>query len=156
MEDKNKSLTYKIHENSNKVNRREKIESNNLAPTVDYADKESKISTVSSCEQTRSKPLSSTSPTVYNAETRINSEDQNILDNEGTASVGSRGLDKVVSSDNKSDVETFYDGIKKVQGNDLVGGLAPKDSGTANNTKTVHQYSKTTLRSKKKGKRKSN
>ena len=40
VEDKNKSLTYKIQENANEVSSREKIESVNLAPTIGDPDNE--------------------------------------------------------------------------------------------------------------------
>ena len=65
VEDKNKSLADKIQENANEVSCREKIESNNPGSTVGDADK-SKSSFVSSCEQTRSNALSSTSTTANN------------------------------------------------------------------------------------------
>ena len=54
VEDKNKSLTYKIQESANElvISCREKIESNNPAPTIGDADKVSNSSIVSSCEQT--------------------------------------------------------------------------------------------------------
>ena len=68
MEDKNKSLTDKIQENTSEVSCREKIESNDPGPTVGDADKVSKSSIISSCEQTRSNALSSTSTTVDNTE----------------------------------------------------------------------------------------
>ena len=70
VEDKNKSLTYKIQEsaNNNEISCREKIESNNPAPTIGDADKVCNSSIVSSCEQTRSNALSSTSTPVNNTE----------------------------------------------------------------------------------------
>ena len=50
-----KTLADKIQENTNEVSCCEKIESNHPGPTVGDADKVSKSSIVSSCEQTRSK-----------------------------------------------------------------------------------------------------
>ena len=97
---KDKSLTQKIQENTNEVSCREKIESNNPALTVGDADKVSKSSFVSSCEQTRSNALSSTSTTVNNTEK--DQKDENNLE-EGTTSVGSKGSDKV-ASDIKTDI----------------------------------------------------
>ena len=70
-------------------------------------------------------------------------KDQNGLD-EGTTSLGSKGIDKV-ASDIKTDLDSLYDGIN-VQMSDLGGGTEPKKSGTGSNNKTVHQYNKTSLR----------
>ena len=42
VENKKKRLTYKMRENTNEVSCREKIESNNLVPTIGDADKEDK------------------------------------------------------------------------------------------------------------------
>ena len=150
VEDKNKRLTYKIHENNNEVNFREQIESSTLSPTIGGTDKGNKSSNVSSCEQTRSNALSSTSPTVYNTERRITSEDQNNLD-KAIASVGSKCSDKV-ASDKKTDLDSLYDGITNSQKGVLVDGTEPKGLGTVSNNKIVHQYDKTALRSKKKNK----
>ena len=87
----------KIQENTNNEGScRERIESNNRAPTIGDADKVSKSSIVSSCKQTRSNALSSTSTTANNTE-----KDQNDLD-EGTTSIGTKGSDKVVS-----DIKTY-------------------------------------------------
>ena len=57
--------------------------------------------------------MSSTSPMAYNTERRISSEDHNNLNKE-TTSVGSKSSHKV-TSDNKPDLEFFYDGITNVQ-----------------------------------------
>ena len=135
MEDKNKSLADKVQENTNnEASFREKIESNNQGPTVGDANEVSKGSIVSSCEQTKSNALSSTSTTVSNTEK--NQKDQNNLD-EGTTSVGTKGSDEV-ASDIKTDVDNLYDGIN-IQVSGLVDGIGPKESSTGSNNQTVHQ-----------------
>ena len=140
MEDKNICLTYKIDEITNEVSCRENVESDDLALMIGDADRESKSSNVSSCEQTRSNALSTTSPTVYNTEKRIRPENQNNL-GEGTTSVGLKGSAKV-ASDIKTDPDNPYDGTN-VQEDGLVDGIEPKESGTVSNSKTIHQYDKT-------------
>ena len=96
MEDKNNILARQEHGYSNEqVSLREQIESD--------ADKISKSTIVSSCEQTRSNALSSTSTT--NNITEKNKGDENNLD-EGTPSVGSKGSDKV-ANDIKTDLDNL-------------------------------------------------
>ena len=96
-----KRLVDKIQETTNnEVNCHEKIESTNPAPTVGNADKVSRSSIVSSCEQTRSNALSSASTTANNSEK--DQKDHNNLD-EGITRVGRKGSDKVVS-DTKTDL----------------------------------------------------
>ena len=94
VEDKNKSLMYKIQESASEVSCREKMEGNNPAPAVGNADKLSNSSIVSSCEQTRSNALSSTSTTAYN-NTEKDQKDENDLDERTTKKVGSKGSDRV-------------------------------------------------------------
>ena len=98
-----------------------KIESNNPGPTVNDADKVSKDSVVSSCEQTRSNALSPTSTTVNSIE-----KDNNDLDIR-TMSVGSKGSDTVASIHKQNNI---CDGITNVQVSGLVDGIEPKESGT--------------------------
>ena len=137
MENEIKSLADKIQENINEVSHCEKVESNNEGPAVGDADKVRK----SSCEQTRGNALWLTSPTDDNTE-----KDENGID-ERTTSVGSKGSDKVASNHKPNN---GYDGITNVQVFGLVEGIKPKKSDTGNNGKTVHQYDKTTLRSREK------
>ena len=61
--------------------------------------------------------------------------------------MGSKGSDTVASNHKRNNV---YDGITNAQVPGLVDGIEPKDSGTRSNSKTIHQYDKTTLRSRKK------
>ena len=72
--------------------------------------------------------------------------DQSDLDKR-TTRVGSKGPDKVPSNHKPSN---GYDGITNVQVPGLIDGIEPKDLGTGSNSKTIHQYDKTTLRSRKK------
>ena len=142
MENKTKSLADKIQENTNnEVSYREKMESNNEGPAVGDADKVRKSSIVSSYEVTLCRPRPQR--TVNN-----NTEkDENDLD-ERTASVGPKGSDKVASN---HEPNNGYDGITNVQVSGLVDGIEPNESDTTgSNGKTVHQYDKTTLRSRKK------
>ena len=104
----------------------------------------SKSPIVSSCKQTRSNALSSTSPTVNSTEK--GQKDQNDLD-ERTRNVESKGSEAVANNYKPNNV---YDGITNVHLSGLVQGIEPKGSGTESNSRTVHQYKKTTLRSKKK------
>ena len=101
--------------------------------------KVSKSSFISSCDQTKSNALSSTSTTANNTE-----KDQNDKNNlhERTMSVGSKDSDKVASNI-KIYPDNLYDRIH-VQVSGPVDGIKPK---------TVHQYNKTTLRSRKKSER---
>ena len=69
------------------------MKGNNPAPAVGNADKLSNSSIVSSCEQTRSNALSSTSTTAYNTEK--DQKDENDLDEGTTKKVGSKGSDEV-------------------------------------------------------------
>ena len=102
VEVKNKSLTYKVHENTNEVSCCEKIESTNMASTVRNVDKESKSLNVSFCEQTRSNnTLSCTLLTMYNTEGRITLEGlDNLYD----------GIRSLLSK--LSDLDSSYDEIK--------------------------------------------
>ena len=132
MEDMNKSLTYKIQEITNEVSCREKVENNNLAPTIGDDYKEESASNVSSYEQVENSEVSAckhlqTSSIVYRPR---NSDDPNDL-NERTTSVGSKGSDKVASNHDSNNV---YDGITNVQVSGLVDGIEPKESGTVSNS----------------------
>ena len=136
----NKSVTYKIQEITNEVSCREKVESNNLAPTIGDADKEESASNVSSCEQVENSEVSAckqlhTASIVYRPRNPDNPNDLN----ERTTSVASKGSDKVASNHDSNNV---YDGITNVQVSGLVDGIEPKELGTVSNRRTVHVYDK--------------
>ena len=115
-----------------------------MSCTIDKNSQAKKSSEVSSRKQVQKSSI------VYITGRRICSEDQNNLD-KGTMSVEPKGPDKV-PSDNKLDLDSLYDGITNLQGDGLVIGTEPKGSATVSDSKTVRQYDKTTLRSRKKSK----
>ena len=124
-----------------------------MVPMVGDADRISKSPNVSSCEQTRSDNALSSSSTTGKS-TEKDQKCENNLD-EGSTSVGPKGSDKA-ASDIKIDPDKLYDEINVQVTGFLVDGIQPKESGTVSNSKTVDQYSKTTLRSRKKNQMGSN
>ena len=123
----------------------EQVESSDVSYAVDDNVQGYKRLDVSTRKQLQ------TSSILYNTGMRTSSQDLNSLDIRITH-VGPKGLDRNVS-DNKSDLNFFYDGTKNVQEDGLVHGIEPKGSDTVvSNSNTVHQYDKTTLRPRKKSK----
>ena len=103
--------------------RKSKIESDDPGPTVGDANKVNASSTVSSCEQTKSDVLSSTSTTANSTEE--DQKDQNNLD-EVTMSVGPKGSDKI-SSNIKTYLDNLYDRINVQVSGFLVDGKNGKN-----------------------------
>ena len=87
-----------------------------------------------------------TNEVLVSCSEKIESYHQNDLDKR-TTSVGPKGSDTVASNHKPHNV---YDGITNVQVvSGLVDRIEPKESGTGSNSKTEHQYDKTTLPSRK-------
>ena len=86
------------------------------------------------------------SPMVYNPERRVTSDSLNDLD-KGAMSVGSNGVDKVVSGD-RSDLDNLYNGTTKLESKG-----SNRDVSNNKSNFEKGKYIKTTLRSRKKSKR---